>query len=196
MTPEIRTLASAELRVETVKDKPVIRGYAAVFNSISADLGGFRETIQPGAFSRALSDATLDVRALINHDKNLVLGRSSAGTVRLNEGARGLYVEIDPPDTSYAKDLLISMERGDISGMSFRFYMSEDRSGQTWQKTDDGVIRTITSIAKIDDISIATYPAYPDAQAAVRSLQDFLKPSFSRRHNAERLLSLIEILSF
>lgn len=165
---EARCLAAAELRAEDVDGRPQIRGYAAVFNSLSEDLGGFREVIRPGAFARGLAKA--DVRALINHDRNLVLGRNTAGTLRMLEDSRGLRVEVDPPDTSYARDLMESMKRGDISGMSFRFYVDED--GDEWRSEPDGVIRELRSVS-IDDVSVVTYPAYPDTTVAVRSLDEF-----------------------
>lgn len=182
--PEIRHFSTAEIRMETVDEKPLIRGFAIYYDSLSRDLGGFREIIRPGALKTALTNGNFDVRALINHDKNLILGRTKPGTLRLLDGDRGLYVEIDPPDTSYARDLAVSMERGDISGMSFRFYMFEDSSrGQTFERSPEGEwIREITEFAAIDDVSIVTYPAYDDASAAIRSFEAFqesLQPAFN-----------------
>lgn len=165
---EARCLAAAELRAEEVDGKPQIRGYAAVFNSLSEDLGGFREVIRPGAFARGLARA--DVRALINHDRNLILGRNTAGTLRLLEDSRGLQIGVDPPDTSYARDLLESIRRGDISGMSFRFYVAE--GGDDWRSEPSGVIRELRDV-DIDDVSVVTYPAYPDTTVAVRCLDEF-----------------------
>jgi HK97 family phage prohead protease len=167
MTPEIRCLPQAELRVTRDGKAPVIAGYAAVFNSLSQDLGGFRELIRPGAFARGLAGA--DVRALINHDRNLVLGRNTSGTLRLSEDSRGLRIEVDPPDVSYARDLLVSLERGDISGMSFRFYVAV--GGESWRSEPQGPIRELTDI-EIDDVSVVVYPAYTDTTVAVRSLRE------------------------
>lgn len=163
-----------------------ITGYAAVFDSMSRDLGGFREIIKPGAFRNVLSN---DVRALINHDKNLVIGRSTAGTLKLIEDSRGLRVEIDLPDTSYARDLQESMRRKDITGMSFRFYMHEDfKRGQKWNRSADGVVREITEFAAIDDVSMVAYPAYTDASATLRSYEQQIPPN--KLLIAERRLNL------
>jgi HK97 family phage prohead protease len=144
-----------------------VRGYAAVFNQLSEDLGGFREQIMAGAFSGRLAD---DVRALINHDSNLVLGRTVANTLTMAEDAHGLAVDITLPDTQAARDLAVSMERGDVSQMSFSFTVSKD--GQSWQRDGTGPwIRTIKRVARMFDVSVVTYPAYPQTDAALRSLE-------------------------
>ena len=148
--------------------KPIIRGHAAVFNQLSEDLGGFREQIAAGAFAEAIQKD--DVRALLNHDPNFVLGRSGAGTLRMTEDAHGLAVEIDPPDTQAARDLLVSMKRGDITQMSFGF--SVRPNGQNWAKDDAGqYVRTLTRV-RLFDVSPVTYPAYPQTDVAVRSLTE------------------------
>jgi HK97 family phage prohead protease len=121
--PEFETRISqgVKFRMESREGKTVATGYAATFNSFSADLGGFREKIAPGAFEKVLS-SNPDTRALVNHNPDLILGRTTAGTLRLSEDAHGLRVEMDLPDgITYADDLKISMERGDISQMSFSF---------------------------------------------------------------------------
>jgi HK97 family phage prohead protease len=166
MTIERRFLALDGLAVEQ-RDDGVRRivGHAAIFNSLSEDLGGFREKIAPGAFAEAIGRD--DVRALWNHDANFVLGRVRAGTLTMREDERGLAVEIDPPDTQWARDLLVSMARGDVTQMSFGFRV--ERGGQSWEKTDEGNVRTITR-ASLFDVSPVTYPAYADTDVAVRSL--------------------------
>ena len=118
-------------------EKKTLRGYAAVFNS-DADIGGsFVERIMPGAFANTLKDA--DVRALIDHDSGRVIGRSSAGTLRLVEDERGLAVEIDLPDTSDGRDIATLVERGDIDGMSFGFRVTHDE----WDETSNPPQRSI-----------------------------------------------------
>lgn len=154
--------------------KPVIVGYAAVFETLSENLGGFREKIAVGAFDAVMGD---DVRATYNHDANIVLGRSSSGTLRLSLDAVGLRYEVDPPDTQAARDLLVSMERGDIAESSFRFMVEDD----DWSEDDDGrVVRTIKAFRRLIDVSPVTYPAYPDAKVAQRSLE-----SWREEHNKE-----------
>lgn len=163
---ERRTFALDGIEVRKADGKPVIRGHAAVFNQLSEDLGGFREQIAPGAFTEAIAGD--DVRALWNHNPDIVLGRNLAKTLRLAEDTRGLAIEIDPPDTQWGRDLVVSMERGDITQMSFGF--SVRPNGQNWGKDDEGrAIRTLTKV-RLYDVSPVTYPAYTQTDVAVRSL--------------------------
>lgn len=167
---ERRNFTVDALRVETREDgKRRIVGHAAVFNQLSEDLGGFREQIAPGAFADAIK--TDDVRALYNHNPDHVLGRNLASTLKLSEDARGLAIEIDPPDTQIARDLLVSMERGDVNQMSFGF--SVRPNGQNWAKDDSGqAIRTLTKV-RLFDVSPVTFPAYPQTDVAVRELRSW-----------------------
>jgi len=161
---ERRTYAVPEFRVDQGDDMPPkISGHAAVFDQLSEDLGGFRERIAAGAFANTLQNA--DVRALFNHDPNFVLGRNKAGTLRLKEDITGLAIEIDPPDTQVARDLMISMQRGDISQMSFGFRTKNDK----WDKVDGKWVRTLLDV-ELFDVSPVTYPAYTQTDVAVRSL--------------------------
>lgn len=95
-------------------DGNTLHGYAALFNSRSHDLGGFREIILPGAFDRSLKEHP-DVLALVDHDEGKVLARTTNGTLRIQPDERGLKVEIDPADTSYARDILALVRRGDVT---------------------------------------------------------------------------------
>jgi hypothetical protein len=162
---ERRTFDLAELRLEGDK-KPTIRGYAAVFNKFSEDLGGFREKIAPGAFAGAIQGN--DVRALFNHDPNYVLGRTKAKTLRLSEDEKGLVIEIDPPDTQFARDLMVSMQRGDISQMSFGFQTIKDN----WKKSQGKDMERTLLEVRLLDVSPVTFPAYPQTSVAVR---DYIK---------------------
>ena len=163
---ERRTIATPELRV-VADDVPRIAGHAALFDAISEDLGGFRERIRPGAFAESVAQD--DVRALFNHDPNVILGRNRAGTLRLSEDERGLKIEIVPPDTQGARDLVVSIARGDITQMSFGFAVRPN--GQLWEKdAAGGVLRTLTSV-RLFDISPVVFPAYPETSVAVRALR-------------------------
>ena len=160
-----RRVFATELRIERrATGENMLVGHAAVFNSASEDLGGFREVVAPGAFAQSIQQD--DVRALFNHDPNHVIGRNRAGTLRLTEDSRGLAFEIDLPDTQTARDLATSIERGDISGNSFGFQTLEDR----WERMDAGELRTLIKV-RLFDVSPVTYPAYPQTDVALRSLE-------------------------
>jgi len=160
---EKRAFEIEKLEVRKAKDgKRTITGHAAVFNKI-ADGGWFREQVAPGAFKDSIGKD--DVRALWNHDPNFVLGRNTAGTLRLTEDERGLAIEIDPPDTQAARDLLVSIERGDVSQMSFGFTTVRD----SWERNkDDKDLRTLEKV-QLWDVSPVTFPFYKDTDVAVRS---------------------------
>jgi HK97 family phage prohead protease len=166
---EIRTMCR-EVRAAPAEDgKLRFEGYAAVFNEYSEDLGGFREIILPGAFKDALGG---DVRCLMNHDPNYVLGRPKSGTLQLDEDERGLHFIVTAPDAAWARDLYLSVERGDIDQCSFAFSVNE--GGEVWRKTDGGAERVLVSLS-LYDVSIVTYPAYPGTQAKVRSAEEVLR---------------------
>ena len=146
-----------------------IKGHGAVFHDLSENLGGFRERIDPGAFATVLADRKLDVRALYNHDPNLVLARTTNGTLRLKEDGTGLLYEADVAPTSYGRDLRVLLERGDVTQSSFAFRVA--RGGESWDEDEEtGVlIRTITEFSGLYDVSPVTYPAYPTADSGLSS---------------------------
>jgi HK97 family phage prohead protease len=162
---------NAELRAERSGDKNKLTGYAAKYNTKSEDLGGFRETIKPGAFTRALKEKQ-DVSFLINHDPSQVLGRTASGTLKLSEDTTGLKFSVDMPDTSYARDLMESVDRGDISQCSFGFMTRK----QAWvDETDgDGSTSSVRELHDVDlfDCSAVAFPAYPDTEVNTRSFPD------------------------
>lgn len=155
-----------EGRAELSDDKR-IRGYAVVFNVKSLDLGGFREVMLPSSVDRTLREG-LDVRAYAEHIPAMILGRTTAGTLRLAKDQHGLRVEISPPNTTIAKDLMISIRRGDVTGMSFRFRALDDQ----WHMEDGEPIREVSDMI-IGEVSVVSEPAYPDTEVAVRSLREF-----------------------
>ncbi len=158
---ERRCLPTSELRIDGTESAPKITGYAAVFNTW-ADIGGwFRESIKPGAFAKTIKEN--DIRALMNHNENYVLGRSKAGTLKLEEDSKGLAVEIDPVPATWANDLMTSMKRGDVNQMSFGFQVN--KAENDYDK-DERVLTDVT----LFDVSVVTFPAYPTTSAQVRSL--------------------------
>jgi len=156
-------------------DEYTLRGHAAVFNRLSEDLGGFREIVEPGFFRAAL-DRKPDVRALVNHDPNLVLARTRAGTLELREDTVGLEIRARVARTSYATDLRLAVQRRDIDGMSFAFSVRE--GGDEWAVAEDGtVVRTLRAdgAEELFDVSVVTFPAYPQTDTAMRQLTDVLR---------------------
>ncbi|RTY53646.1 HK97 family phage prohead protease [Pantoea sp. YU22] len=186
-----------EVRAAAEEGGPTrITGYGSVFNSRSEPLFGFREIIKPGAFDDVLND---DVRALFNHDPNFILGRTASGTLALSVDERGLRYEITPPETQTIRDLVLApMQRGDINQSSFGFRVAQD--GERWYQDEEGiVIREISRFSRLFDVSPVTYPAYAEADSAVRSMQawkqaqesgDIVK-AINQRQARERLLAMI-----
>lgn len=157
-----------EVRLVEENGKPTIVGHGAVFNDLSVPLGSFREKIAPGAFARALREKQ-DVRALFNHDRNIVLGRMSSGTLTLREDEWGLLYKIVPPDTQLVRDMVFEpIRRGDISGNSFSFRVAP--GGDHWEEGQNEAIRTLLDV-DIMDIGPVTFPAYPTTDVALRSLE-------------------------
>jgi HK97 family phage prohead protease len=154
------TRVDVQCRAELRGDK--LGGYAAVFDE-TADLGVLgRERLARGAFDVALKNS--DVRALYNHHPLYVLGRESAGTLRLHADEHGLEYEVDLPDTTYARDLRTLVERGDVTGASFGFVPGL----HAWDS--DRQVRTHTSVKQLVDVSPVTFPAYTGASTEARSM--------------------------
>jgi HK97 family phage prohead protease len=166
MNREFRIIHGTAIRAKA--DKPGIEGYAAKFNE-EYDNGWFIETIKPGAFTRAVKEKQ-DVRGLMNHDANLVLGRTKSGTLSLNQDATGLYFECDLPDTQTARDLYELVKRGDIDGCSFGFQVM----AQSWREAKDanGKMIQYREIEDVDlfDVGPVTFPAYPQTSVDARAL--------------------------
>jgi HK97 family phage prohead protease len=174
---EYRAFAVEEFRLIKEDGGPTkIVGHAAVFNKESEPISFFGQTfiekIAPGAFKKAIKNS--DPRSLFNHDPSIVLGRKSAGTLKLKEDEKGLYSETTPPDTQYVKDVVLTpIERGDVKEMSFGFTVKSEE----WKEDKDKqiVTRTLLEVDKLFDVSPVTFPAYPDTTVAVRSYEQWRK---------------------
>ncbi|MDM3155741.1 HK97 family phage prohead protease [Citrobacter sp. Cf122] len=188
---------SGEVRAEQHDQQPTrIIGYGSVFNSRSEPLWGFREIIKPGAFDDVLGD---DVRGLFNHDPNFILGRSTSGTLKVSTDERGLRYDIEAPDTQTIRDLVLApMLRGDINQSSFAFRVARD--GERWYEDEEGVvIREISRLSRLFDVSPVTYPAYTEADSGVRSMKAWqeardsgaLQLAINQRMARERVLTLL-----
>lgn len=172
---ERRNFTNSEIRVANTESREVV-GYASVFTdtdgnpALSENLGGFREKIDPTCFNSVLADENLDCRCLFNHDPNLILGRTTAGTLSLSVDERGLKYSFTAPDTTTGRDLMVSLERGDVSQSSFGFIVEED----DWDEDENGMtIRTIKKVGRLLDVSPVVYPAYPDAEVGKRSFLNY-----------------------
>lgn len=141
------------------KGKRIV-GHASVFNTLSEDRGGYFVMISPGSFLSSIK--TDDVRALFNHDPNYVLGRTKSGTLKLSEDTHGLAISVDLPDTSFARDLSVLMERGDISQMSFGGIIRSE----TRHDDKESTIYVVKEF-QLWDISPVTYPAFDVATCKV-----------------------------
>ena len=159
-----------EMRSDKTKDgKRIVRGHGAVYNSLSEDLGGFREMIAPGAFDKAVND---DIFALFNHNPDILLGRTTAGTLKVTTDDRGLAYELTLPDTVHGRDLETHLDLGNITQSSFAMTVKRDR----WEDMEDGtVLRTILEVGNLYDVSPVTYPAYREASVSIarRSFKAF-----------------------
>lgn len=167
---ESRCLPLGHVEVRAAADGSItVSGYAAVFDSPSEDLGGWREVIKRGAFRKVLGDDP-DVRLLINHE-GMPLARTKPGTLRLKEDTRGLKIEADLPDTQEARDLGTLLERGDVDQMSFRFMLALE--GREWffpEDPEELPTRIIREFSELYDVSVVTFPAYPATEVGVRGI--------------------------
>lgn len=153
-----------EVRAEEGGDL-IIEGYFAVFNSAYEMGGGMSESIAPGAFANSLDG---DVRALINHDTTLVIGRTAAGTLSLREDEHGLWgrISINPKDGD-AVNIHARVERGDVDQCSIGF---EILSEETDFREDGSIHWTIREV-KLWEVSVCTFPAYEETSVKARSMQ-------------------------
>lgn len=164
MDKEIRVIkTNFEVKNGEENEKTKVVGYAALFDDPADENMGFIEKISPGAFDKALKKS--DTRALINHNPEKILGRVKSGTLKLKEDSKGLYYEVDPPETTYAQDLMKSMDRGDIDQSSFGFTVSVEK----WDDSGDVPVRTIVEVDELFDVSPVTYPWYENTESGLKN---------------------------
>lgn len=161
-----RRYTPGTVQVRAANDRRSIGGYAAVFNRLSRNLGGFVEDVRSSAFNDSRGRDWPDVVARHNHDDNLLLGTSAAGTLKLAVDETGLMYEVEPPQSR--SDILELVERGDVRHSSFAFRVIED----DWGTTDQNYPKRSLINVQLVDVASVTTPAYPDATAGLRSLAD------------------------
>ena len=172
---EVRSILT-EVRVKETEQGPVIHGYGAVYNQTSEPIPTkegrtFQERIHPRAFEKLLA-TNPDVRALGNHDPNMLLGRTKSGTMTLGSDDRGLHYEIRPSGSAIGDHFLKAIQRGDMDGSSFSFNAAP--GGEQWDHTTTPPTRTITEMRDLFDVGPVTFPAYVDAGVAARSMSTSL----------------------
>lgn len=192
--------ATVEYReVENGEKKPVISGYAAVFNSESRVLNGFVEKIHPSAFDEVLS-TNPDVIGVFNHDRNLLLGRTSNGTMRLSKDAYGLRYEITPNEkTSIGHDVVEWVKDRTVVGSSFAFAVKKDGTGDRWDRDERGMHRReVRNVALLEDVGPVVRPAYASASVVVSrraiemALGENYRPPQTMANASKRGLKLAE----
>ena len=164
-------MPDAELTIETrASGQTAIVGYAAKYNVLSLDLGGFREMILPGAFAKVLERqrGKQDVVALFNHDSNIVLGRTSSGTLELSSDDKGLKYSVTPPATR--ADIVELIARRDVKGSSFAFTVGKD--GESFATEAGGAVRSIREVSALYDVGPVLHPAYLSSTSAI-SMRSF-----------------------
>jgi HK97 family phage prohead protease len=159
MFTERRYLPNSQVEARSVGGRAVIAGYAAVFGANSKNLGGFVEVVGRGAFTKTVKEA--DVRAYVNHDPNLILGRTASGSLKLSLDDNGLHYEIMAGNRSYETDLMESIERGDVNQSSFAFSVVGPE-GESWGYNADGFPQRTLNEVRLYDVSPVSNPAYED----------------------------------
>ncbi|GEM04523.1 hypothetical protein HMI01_15110 [Halolactibacillus miurensis] len=170
---------SVDLKTRAEDDEMVIEGYFAVFNSETELFRGAYEEISPGAFDDTLSN---DIRALINHDTGLVLGRNKSGTLDLKTDSRGLWgsIRINANDSD-AVNLYQRVKRGDVDQCSFGFNIISEET----DFRDDGTVKWTLKEIDLHEVSVVTFPAYADTgvQARKRDYEDIQKRKLETKKN-------------
>ncbi|MCP4539810.1 MAG: HK97 family phage prohead protease [Chloroflexi bacterium] len=167
MDTETRINTETAPEVRKTDTGRVIFGYAAVFNSLSHDLGGFREKIAPGAFTESLADDP-DVSARIQHAGGVTtVGRTRSGTLKVWQDDKGIPFELDVPDTNAGRDMEVLIERGDIDKASFAFTLRGENADE-WDFESDPPIRTLLNL-DLHDVAPVDGPAYEATSVGVRA---------------------------
>lgn len=186
---ELRSLPGrVELRTND-KGGKVLEGYAAVFNKLSQNLGGFVERVDPAAFNKSLADG-VPVVARFNHEDNFLLGTTEAETLRLSVDGTGLRYEVDLPNTTAGRDVAELAERGDVRFSSFAFRTIDD----DWDLTPEGFpLRTLLA-TQLVDVAPVVNPAYRDTTAGLRSLAHKLDVKLEKVEDSARAGKLKDLM--
>jgi Escherichia/Staphylococcus phage prohead protease len=163
-TPERRSILQPIELEERDGGMPLLKGHAAVFNSMSEDLGFFREIIRPGAFSDVIGAP--DIVCLANHNVDRLIASVRSGSLQLAEDKRGLYMEADPNDTTICRDVVAEVRRRDMNGQSFSFDILSD----SWRMENGVQVREVIKLERMYDVGPVVFPAYPATDVSARNL--------------------------
>lgn len=160
-----------ELRAEQTEEGRKLSGYGIVYNRKSQLIEGlFYEIVRPGAARKVLENNP-DIKCAFNHSINHIFGRTKSGTLNIEENQTGVKYTANPPDTQWARDAIVSIERGDVDGSSFTFGVPE--GGDKWTQQKDGTyLREIYEFNVIGEMGPVTNPAYLDTTTSVRSAKE------------------------
>ena len=167
MNKEIRQVPESKIETRTTESgEKILSGIVVPWDSLSVPLFGFKEKFKRGAFTETLQKRT--VKALMNHNSDLLLGSSKSGTLTLRETDIGLEYELRLPNTTVANDLYEVVARGDLDGTSFGFFVPPN--GDSWEETEERqVVRTVEK-CELVEISPTPFPAYIGSNTQVRSI--------------------------
>lgn len=197
MEKEIRSMSgTVEFRDSSEDEELYFEGYAIKFDSLSEDLGGFREMVERTALDK--TDFS-DVRALFNHDPNQILSRSSAKTLELEVDDVGLKFRSKIPDTTYGKNLIENLRNGNVTQCSFGFRVDDDGDEFTYDEKEGIYKRSLRNIKEILDVSAVTYPAYKDTEVApalrsIDKIEEEQKQLEKRMQEKEKLRIELDLL--
>jgi len=179
---ETRTISAADTALRFDEAENQIVGYAADINNMYQPIAGqFRERILPGAFRNVSGEE--DIISAVNHDDAKILGRRSAGNLELTVTKRGLRYSIQPPDTTYVRDLIENIKAGNVAGSSFEFRVHSN--GEAWVQDEDGEpIRELRAI-DVFEVGPVTRPAYPQTDVALRSLEAWRSEQVEETEDAQ-----------
>lgn len=172
-----------DFRLKAEEDGRTFTGYAAVFDSDSEDMGGFRESIAPGAFARSIKNTKDDIKAFVNHDWGRLLASRKAGTLHLKEDDYGLHITAELPDTQDGRDIAVLTARGDIHAMSFGF------QPQDTDVLEGGKRMRLRQVRLLEVSPVTAWPAYRATTAGVRHLAELVAVEEDELASAFRVLT-------
>ncbi len=178
------------INVSSSKTGERIEGYAAVFDSLSVDMGGWYEVIRKGTFAKSLK--TNAVKAYLNHNDCLLLGSTTTGSLQLREDNKGLRFSLTLPRTSYAKDMVQLLRANEITGCSFGF---RNVTGTDVYRQENGQnIRELNEVFLYEISPVTGFPAYPGTSLKIRYWDKKRQEMENKIASAEKYLAADKVI--